>query len=129
LALTLTISYSGAATNLPSDLLTYYVGVNHREVHVKQIGIRIEADIKRWSLLHPFGWEYYQWVDSFIKKLEADIDRDTFLERINWDTISAHFFVSNKIRRMNERKAEVKKNHLETTNVTDETTVPELPRE
>jgi len=53
---------------------------------VFQINIDVKVLFKFGALLSRTGWEYYQWVDSFLNKLDKNISQSTFFESIGWNS-------------------------------------------
>lgn len=93
--------------NVPPDFLALYVGEkpDREKIESKLVQICLEYEVKPLALLHPSGWEYYRWVDSFAETLQERVDSDSFFRRINWDTLSAHFLAMRNQQRMcQERK-------------------------
>ncbi len=60
---------------------------NWKIITAYEINIDIDVLIKLGALFTKSGWEYYYWIDSFLEQLDADISKDTFFERIGWETV------------------------------------------
>jgi hypothetical protein len=37
--------------------------------------------------MHLKGWEYYQWIDSFLEYFEKKVSFDAFLVHIDWRSV------------------------------------------
>jgi hypothetical protein len=71
----------------------FYLGVDWDAVRVARVNVEVNAVVKRWSLLRASGWNYYQWIDSYIEKLDEFASWDRFLRQIDWDALSAGIYV------------------------------------
>jgi hypothetical protein len=80
------VVYDGFGQVLPSEFAEYYLKSKPGEVHSYKIGIDIAVEFSRLSLLTSKGWEYHQWIDSFLDKLEERFSFDRFIAEIGWKT-------------------------------------------
>ena len=46
------------------------------------------------SFLSRKGWEYFEWVDSFLSELNERFSEKRFLEKINWNTMSSAIIIA-----------------------------------
>lgn len=95
LKLLVDICFGGFSTNLPNEkeFLNEYVGVRNlhkkrQDLHVYSIDINIKVTIKYIAFLTPLGWEYYNWVDSFLDSINDHISKNEYFNRIQW--LAAH---------------------------------------
>jgi hypothetical protein len=55
---------------------------NPYEIHVD-----IQITVKSRAMLSNSGWEYYRWVDSFLERIEKEVSREAFFNRIQWESV------------------------------------------
>lgn len=90
LKISLVAQFEGFNTVLPRMFEEYYLGINNSiENSVYQLDIDIHVQMKLRSLFSSAGWEYYQWIDSYLDNIEEEVSKDAFFERINWENIYA----------------------------------------
>jgi len=82
--LTLTASYFGFSYNLPQYFSELYVSHDVEEFDPRKIQVNIEASLHPTAFLFIKGWEYYQWIDSFVKYIEDKVSFDSFISHIDW---------------------------------------------
>ena len=72
------------------DFLLYYLGcTNLLDIAMYRADIDVSISVKPLAMLSGSGWNYYHWVDSFLREVEQSVSRDSFVHRINWEnTIS-----------------------------------------
>ena len=70
---------------VPFAFYPLYMKREWDDVETYNFSIRIEIRISPWRILSRKGWEYYSWLDSFMDRLELDVDFDKFLDRISWN--------------------------------------------
>jgi hypothetical protein len=85
LIIEISVDFSGTSIVVPSRLLRWYVGIEPDEVDALKVRIGVRASLKTRALFRRKGWEYYEWLDTFMGKLEQDVSLDRFLRDINWD--------------------------------------------
>ena len=78
--------YEGFATNLPNDFEELYLGQAFNTYTPQQVDLELSVKFAWWSLLTPRGWDHYQWLDSFIAKLEQAFCFESFIHEIGWET-------------------------------------------
>ena len=85
--LTMRVNFGAYGTNLPRGFEELYIGdFSFPDVATYKIGLTTSIQFKPFALLSRAGWEYHQWLDSFLEKLEQDFSRHAFLEHIQWST-------------------------------------------
>lgn len=85
--LTMRVNFGGYGTNLPRGFSELYIGnLSFPDVSTYKIGITTTVQFKPFALLSRAGWEYHQWLDSFLEKLERDFSKRAFLDHIQWNT-------------------------------------------
>lgn len=85
--ITMRVNFGGYGTNLPRGFEKMYIGdFAFPDVATYKIGITTTVHFKPFALLSRSGWEYHQWLDSFLAKLEQDFSQRAFLENIQWST-------------------------------------------
>jgi hypothetical protein len=91
LRLEMRLKFSGFWTNLSPNFLKYYMHSDHpRELYLYGIAGTIQTKVKLRTILSRRSWQYYLWIDSFIDSFERGVDRETFLQYINWPTVQAY---------------------------------------
>ncbi len=93
-----TIDFQGMGTVLPFSFEEYYLNLNNRRDYSEfEISIHVSVNFKLRSYLSRKGWEYFEWVDSYIRKLDEGFSKKLFFEKINWDTMSSAIIVAKNI--------------------------------
>jgi hypothetical protein len=94
LVVELQIDYEGFHTSLPSALVHFWTGKNFSSCQYHMIRLSFRGHVSPLALLRPAGWKDHQWVDSFGERLRRFADKDSFLDRINWDSLDAQIRVN-----------------------------------
>lgn len=92
LKMSIKILFEGFNTILPceSSFIEHYVETsNLKDIEIYKLNMDIQVLMKWLAMLSRAGWEYYHWVDSFLDKIEVDVSKDAFFNRINWETVAA----------------------------------------
>jgi len=85
--LTMRVNFGAYRANLPRGFSELYIGnLSFPDVSTYKIGITATVHFKPFALLSRAGWEYHQWLDSFLEKLECDFSKRAFLDHIQWNT-------------------------------------------
>lgn len=88
LKISMVIQFEGINTLLPMMFEEYYLGINDsNEYSVYQLDIGIHVQMKLRSLFSSVGWEYYQWIESYLDIIEEEVSKDVFFEKINWENV------------------------------------------
>jgi hypothetical protein len=82
------IDFQGVSINMPFEFHKYYLNFkgSFKDKTDFFIKIEIQIEIKLISFFSRSGWNYYQWIDSFLEDLDQYLSQDVFFERINWKT-------------------------------------------
>jgi hypothetical protein len=80
------IIFHNTNTVLPSGFKEYCLG-KKRIASPLKVRVCLKIKFKLFSLLSIKGWQYYEWVDLLLSKLEDDISQDKFFKNINWTTV------------------------------------------
>jgi hypothetical protein len=93
--LSVTIRYSGADELLPTDFEKYYLRLqeyyqrsNPSMVKKKAIEIEVKVFFKNSIFFSRTGLQYYEWLDSYLDKLEEEFSTSYFFKKIGWDSVS-----------------------------------------
>ncbi len=98
LKIKISIDFDGMGEVLPFSFNEYYLNLdNRRDFHEFEIKINVSVNFKLKGYLTRNGWEYFEWVDSFIKVLEKRFSKKIFFKKINWDTMSSAVIVAKNI--------------------------------
>lgn len=88
LKISIVIQFEGFNTLLPMMFEEYYLGINDSDKYdVYNLDISIHVQMKLMSLFSSVGWEYYQWIESYLDIIEEEVSKDAFFERINWENV------------------------------------------
>jgi len=84
--LTFEVLFEGYGSNLPIDFEKYYLEIDDDEkISAYEITIFISMKFKITGFFSRAGWEYYQWLDSFLGTLNQEFSSDVFFEKIGWE--------------------------------------------
>jgi hypothetical protein len=85
----------GADELLPTDFEKYYLRMqeyhqrsNPSVVKEKAIGIEVKVFFKNSIFFSRTGLQYYEWLDSYLDKLEEEFSSSYFFKKIGWDSVS-----------------------------------------
>ena len=85
-ALRVKVIFEGFAFVPPSDFIEMYLGQDYFNVNKYMIILDISVSFKVRSLFTERGWQYYQWLDSFLDRLSLSFDFEHFIKAIGWET-------------------------------------------
>jgi hypothetical protein len=80
--------YDGFSTNLPSDFENLYMGCKFDTIDRYLVQLEVKMKFRWWSLMTPTGWDFYEWIDSFVDRIELTFSFEKFTQDIGWQ--SAH---------------------------------------
>src|ERR687896_557157 len=93
--LSVAILYSGADELLPADFEKYYLRLqeyyqrsNPSMLKEKAIEIEVKVFFKNSIFFSRTGLQYYEWLDSYLDKLEEEFSTSYFFKKIGWDSVS-----------------------------------------
>jgi hypothetical protein len=93
--LSFAILYSGADELLPADFEKYYLRLQEYNqsskpsmVKGKAIEIEVKVFFKNSIFFSRTGLQYYEWLDSYLDKLEEEFSTSYFFKKIGWDSVS-----------------------------------------
>lgn len=84
--LTFKPEFIGTSAIFPSRFEELYLGRSFDELRLYGVQLNVKVTFKWMSFFTSEGWDYYEWLDSFLDELADDFAFDEFLKRINWDT-------------------------------------------
>jgi hypothetical protein len=78
---------SGLNTYIPWDFYKHYLGLTETiNTSAFVVTYKIEVTFHFGSLFRTVGWQYYNWVDSFMIELQKKFEKDYFFDsKIEWD--------------------------------------------
>lgn len=81
--------FEGVNTIIPDNFIDYYLAKDSQaESNVPfHISLEFEIEIKKSGMLTYLSNEYYTWIDDFISDMDIYFSKDTFFERINWNSV------------------------------------------
>ena len=79
--------FGGINTVLPNGFEFYYLNFDYSSKRtVYHVNFEVEINFHFSSVFKRKSWQYYQWVDTFIKQLEKDISKEYYFDnKIQWD--------------------------------------------
>ncbi len=93
--LRVSILYLGTDELLPADFEKYYLRLqeyyqrsNRFMVKEKAIQIEVKVFFKNSIFFSTTGLQYYEWLDSYLDKLEEEFSSSYFFKKIGWDSVS-----------------------------------------
>jgi hypothetical protein len=82
--------FDGFMTVLPTGFEDKYLGLKADDrlewPEAYQVSIDVRISFRPLAIFTRSGWDYYQWVDSFLDNLEERFSGEAFFARINWET-------------------------------------------
>jgi hypothetical protein len=82
------IIYGGFGNVLPRDFEELYLGyTSYKDYSTTEITVNINVRFKFKSLFSRNGWDYYEWIELFLEKVERNFSEDYFFKAINWQEI------------------------------------------
>jgi hypothetical protein len=69
-------------------LQEYYQRSNPSMVKEKAIEIEVKVFFKNSIFFSRTGLQYYEWLDSYLDKLEEEFSTSYFFKKIGWDSVS-----------------------------------------
>ncbi len=83
---------------LPQDFLKIYLGLKegiYSRYDPIKIRFSLKAILKIKSLFMKDGWNYYIWLDKFIREIKKDFSSSYFFDSINWRNIRTSQYLNN----------------------------------
>ncbi len=78
--------FAGMGSVCPLGYEEYYLNLkDHRKYATYQVDIELEFELKFGALLMRNGWDTYNWVDSLLEKIEKEISKKEYFDKIDWD--------------------------------------------
>ena len=82
------VDFIGFNINVPEGFMSYYLGIKDwRDIEIFMLDISANVTMKLRALFSKAGWEYYRWVDSFLKKIEENVALRAFFNQIGWEAV------------------------------------------
>lgn len=81
-----TPEFHGMSALLPNRFEELYMGRKFNELDLYSVKLRVKVEFKRLAFLTGTGWDYYEWLDSFLDELASDFSIDDFSRRISWES-------------------------------------------
>lgn len=99
------VDYGGYSTVLPREFERYYLNLdNYDDFSTYEIGIEVLVKFKIISLFSRNGWDYYEWIELFLEKVEKNFSKENFFESINWRHIYTQTKVNENLATNRKRK-------------------------
>lgn len=84
LSLQFEIDFDGFGAVTPRGFEELYLGRRHTDIDAYQVELKVAAKLNWSTILSKSGWQYFEWIDEFLKELEQSISFDVFLREISW---------------------------------------------
>lgn len=85
------IEFLGLSTILPKGFHEHYLDIDLANFIdnyiVFQVVFQFRVNFRLYSLFTTRGWNYYNWIDSYLNKMKKQIARKDFFKEIGWDTV------------------------------------------
>ena len=81
--------FEGYATVFPPNFDELYLDPKADLVKPYQVDVNIDVKLKWRALLSQRGWQYFRWIDIFMKKLETQFYFEHFLQEVGWNTANS----------------------------------------
>lgn len=85
-SLRIDVHFDGFLSVFPIDFDERYLGNGERRVDAYKISVELNVKFNLWSLFSATGWQYYQWLDSFVDQFSKSFAFEEFLDDIGWST-------------------------------------------
>jgi hypothetical protein len=84
LEINLDVQIGGSSASHSASFSKNYVGVQYGDLHSRKVKLEFYGRISPMFFFSSKGWELYDWMDSFDKRLKSSFDFKFFLQSINW---------------------------------------------
>jgi hypothetical protein len=78
--------YDGFSTNLPRGFERLYMGCEFDDIDTCLVQLEMKISFRWWSLMTSTGWDFYEWIDSFVNRIESTFSFENFLQDVGWQT-------------------------------------------
>jgi hypothetical protein len=96
--LTIKPVFLGFSDVLPHKFEELYLGKQFGEVDAYIMGVELHVQFKWWAFMTGKGWDYYEWLDSFLDQLTAAFSFEDFISAIGWEaTVSVVIANENRL--------------------------------
>lgn len=96
--ISLKVSYDEFGTVLPRGFEFYYCGFkSYEDFDTTAINLSISVQFKVRSIFLRGGWDYYEWIELFLEKIERNFSEEYFFNSINWKQIYIQTKINEKI--------------------------------
>jgi hypothetical protein len=94
------VNFQGMGSVTPYAFEKYYLNhKNPRDLSGFCIQINTTVNFTLKGYFTRKGWEYFEWIDSFMKELDEDFSEKTFWKRINWNTINSAIIIAENMKK------------------------------
>ncbi|MCQ2485883.1 MAG: hypothetical protein MJ168_11200 [Clostridia bacterium] len=83
--LTIKVLFGGFNTFIENDFYKYYLNKDDTSFSEYQFNIEINVKYKLNSIFRIHDWKYYNWLDTYVERLNHYCNFATFLEDIGWE--------------------------------------------
>ena len=99
-------NYCGFGNSLPYGFEELYCGYKRSDdIRTTEISLDISIKFKFFALFSRGGWDYYEWIEIFIEKMNENFSADYFFKKINWNQSFAQAIINeNLIKRKRKAK-------------------------
>ncbi len=86
LRMTLTVEFAGFGTYVPFEFIEYVLSEDPQTVRASKVGVEVTVRFSTLHMLTRSGWQYWNWVDSFLESLDQRISRERYFSSIQWES-------------------------------------------
>lgn len=80
--------YGDYGNVLPRGFEYYYCGnKSFEDTWSTKINVEISVEFKFNTIWSSGGWDYYEWIEQFLQKIEENFSEEYFFEKINWNQV------------------------------------------
>lgn len=105
--MTFKFNYDGFGYVLPDWFEEFYCGFRkYDDSWATEIRLDISIEFNHLTLFSKGGWDYYEWIELFLEKMNENFSGDYFFKKINWNQAYTKAIINENIIR---RKTKAKK--------------------
>lgn len=94
------VDFQGVNSFVPFEFHRYFLNMDaHDPMMINDYEIRVNFDVffKPGAFLSASGWNYYLWIDSFLRKFENIFEKSSFFDSIGWESaLTVIRFINNQ---------------------------------
>ncbi|MGE0563565.1 MAG: hypothetical protein AB7O50_03535 [Pseudolabrys sp.] len=92
------VKFDGYGAVLPFKFEESYLGTKFDKTASYKVDIVVDVKFKWATILSRSGWQYFRWIDLFIRELERRFSFELFLDHVGWETARTMMLVNKQMR-------------------------------